>query len=195
MITDRDREIIDHIYQFEFATINQIAKIFCRDQKFGYDIARRRLKKIITQGDYMKSIRNSETNELIFVPIDSKIKKISKHDVLLMNYYTELIGLGVEIEVFEKEKQFKNMFVDAFCVLKFGGYRLYQLVEIQLRHDFVDMTRFKDAVPSIVSNTSNYYPKIVIVQDTKHDYSNENETEMEVVMLKTDLKDIAKVLL
>jgi hypothetical protein len=37
MITSRDRDIVKHIDQYHFASIEQVQKIFFKEQKYGYD--------------------------------------------------------------------------------------------------------------------------------------------------------------
>lgn len=195
MITDRDRELINFIYKYEFATIEHITTMFFSQQKYGYDVCRRRLKKISDNGDYIRSFKNLETNQLIYTSLESKVRKVSKHDILLMDYVCSLINLGCEIELLEKEKEFENIFIDALCVLRFNGYRYYQIIEVQLRHDYVDLDRIKEKEYEILMETNNVHPKIIIIQDTRKDYEKDNKTDCEVVVLDTKLKDIAKVLL
>ena len=195
MITDRDRDIINFIYDIGFITIDQAGKLFFTDSKVPYDLARNRLKKLVKQDLYIKAIRNTETKQLLYVPKESKLKRVSKHDLLVLDYLAELKCLGCEVETVEVEKDFGGIIPDAYVRFIFNGYRYHQLLEIELRHDYVDINRFNKVKDKIIQETNNILPTIVIVQDTNKDYSADNKTDMEVVQLRTNLNDVAKVLL
>lgn len=195
MITDRDRDIINFIYDIGFITIEQTGKLFFTDSKVPYDLARNRLKKLVKQDLYIKAIRNTETKQLLYVPKESKLKRVSKHDLLVLDYLAELKCLGCEVETVEVEKDFGGIIPDAYVRFVFNGYRYHQLLEIELRHDYVDINRFNKVKDKIIQETNNILPTIVIVQDTNKDYSADNKTDMEVVQLRTNLNDVAKVLL
>ena len=195
MITDRDRDIINFIYDIGFITIEQTGKLFFTDSKVPYDLARNRLKKLVKQDLYIKAIRNTETKQLLYVPKESKLKRVSKHDLLVLDYLAELKCLGCEVETVEVEKDFGGIIPDAYVRFVFNCYRYHQLLEIELRHDYVDINRFNKVKDKIIQETNNILPTIVIVQDTNKDYSADNKTDMEVVQLRTNLNDVAKVLL
>ena len=195
MITDRDRDIINFIYDIGFITIEQTGKLFFTDSKVPYDLARNRLKKLVKQDLYIKAIRNTETKQLLYVPKESKLKRVSKHDLLVLDYLAELKCLGCEVETVEVEKDFGGIIPDAYVRFVFNGYRYHQLLEIELRHDYVDINRFNKVKDKIIQETNNILPTIVIIQDTNKDYSVDNKTDMETVQLRTNLNDIAKVLL
>lgn len=195
MITDRDRDIINFIYDIGFITIEQTGKLFFTDSKVPYDLARNRLKKLVKQDLYIKAIRNTETKQLLYVPKESKLKRVSKHDLLVLDYLAELKCLGCEVETVEVEKDFGGIIPDAYVRFVFNGYRYHQLLEIELRHDYVDINRFNKVKDTILQATNNTLPNIVIIQDTNKDYSVDNKTDMEVVQLRTNLNDVAKVLL
>lgn len=195
MITKKDREIIRFIEVMGFATIYHIGRAFYNYSDYKYDLARKQLKKISREGDYIKSFRNTETNQLIYIPTYSNIKKVSKHDILMIDYVAHLRELGVDLETVEIERDFGGSTPDLFVKFKFNGSRYCQLVEVQLRHDFVDVNRFKDKMPLILEETNNYAPDLVIIQDTRKDYEKINETCMKIIRLDTNLSDLPKVLI
>lgn len=196
MITDRDKEIIDFIELIGFSSINNIANMFFTNQKYSYDLSRRRLKKISEMGKYLKSFRNSETNEIIYIPCDSKIKRISIHNVKILEYICKLKTLGCEIKETEIEPIFGNTIPDAFVKFEFERIEYNQLLEVELRHDYVDLKRYKkpEVINSILERTEGYAPDLVIVQDTNKDYNKENDTDFRLYQLKTSLDGLAKVL-
>ena len=69
------------------------------------------------------------------------------------------------------------------------------MLEVQLRHDYVDINRFNKVLTDILSVTNNVLPSIVIIQNTNKDYSIDNKTDMKVIRLNTALDDVVKVLL
>lgn len=197
MITKRDREIINFIYAIGYLSIDQCSKLFFSDRNYAYDLARKRLKKISEQADYIKPILNAETKQTIYVPKEVKIKKISKHDLLLLDYLAELKVLGVEVEKVELVPDLDGAIPDMFIKFTFDGYRYYQFVEMQLRHDFVDIEKFNK--PGVISKiyelTNNTRPRLVIIQDTKKDYNKDNPTAMKIIQLNTNLDGLMKVLM
>lgn len=195
MITERDREIINFIYDIGFVTIEQAGKLFFTDSKVSYDLARNRLKKLVRQDLYIKAIRNTETKQLLYVPKESKLKRVSKHDLLVLDYLAELKCLGCEIETVELEKDFGGVIPDCYIKFVFNGYRYHQLLEIQLRHDYVDINRFNKVKDKILEETNNVLPNIIVIQNTNKDYNLDNKTGFDVVQVRVDFGEIAKVLL
>ena len=123
------------------------------------------------------------------------MRKVSKHDILMIDYVAHLIELGVKLETVEIEKNFGGVIPDLFVKFTFNGTRYCQLVEVQLRHDFVDVNRFKDKMQNILKETNDYAPDLVIIQDTRKDYDKINETCMKIIRLDTNLSDLPKVLI
>lgn len=194
MITKRDREIISFIYDFGFITIQQCSKIFYRNCISAYDLARRRLSKIEANGNYIKSKQNTETKQILYVPKDSSLKGISIHDKLIIDYLAELYYLGADIENCFIEKNYDGVIPDAVIVFTLGSYRYYQILEIQLRHDIVDISRYEKALQTILQDTNNTIPTIIIVQDTRKDYYKDNKTDFDIIQIKTDLKGVGATL-
>lgn len=197
MMTDRDRDIIKFIESIGFASIKNISDMFFGDCRYGYDLSRKRLKKIYDCEKYIRKFVNKETNEIIYTPIDSKVKNISIHNMKVLEYVCKLKGLGCDISEVEFEPVFGSIKPDAYIKFKFNGYIYFELLEMELRHDFVDLKRLKkqDVIDSILERTGDVYPKIIIVQDTRKDYNRDNQSDFEIVQLDCSLKDIAKVLI
>jgi len=197
MLTQRDREIISFIDNIGWATINNISDMFFSQNKFSYDLARKRLKKIKEIGDYIKCFVNSETTETIYVPYNSSKKKVSIHDVMVLNYVCKLKLLGCKIEKTEIEPMFNNIKPDALVQFTFNGYRFYQLIEMQIRHNLIDLDRYNNqgVIESILNQTNNTIPKLVIIQDTKINYADNNPTQLDIIQMDTSIEDIAKVIM
>lgn len=197
MITKRDREIINYIYSIGFVTIDQCAKLYYSNSKYSYDLARRRLKKIAEQADYIKPMLNTETKQTIYIPSEKKVKRISKHDILVLDYLAALKTLDFNIEKIEITPNFGGVIPDAFIQYTFNKYRYCQLVELQLRHDYVDILRYNkpDTIAAIMEKTNKVKPKLIIIQDTNKNYNKENNTLFKIIQLNTKLDEITKVLL
>ena len=194
MITDRDREIINFIDKIGFSTINHIADLFFKDNNFSYDLARRRLKKIRDNGNYLRSVYCSEVNKLIYTPIDSKKISIKVHDIKLVDYLIKLKKLGCILKEFEMFPKFYSVIPDMFVRFEFDGYEYYQLVELQLRHENVDVNRLskEDNIKSILTRCDNTLPTLVVIQDTRYDYSN-LDTPYDIIKINTDMSNIGKI--
>ena len=197
MITDRDKNIIDFINKIGYSSIQNIQDMFFVNNRYGYDGARKRLKKIEEMGDYIRHFKNQETNEIIYIPSDSKLKRISTHNIKVLNYITKLSTLGCKITNVELEPVFSNIKPDAFIEFEFNSYRYYQLIEVQIRHDYVDLNRFKnkETIDSILKYTENVMPKLIIIQDTNREYAKDNDTEFNIIQIGVSMDDIAKVLI
>lgn len=194
MITDRDREIINFIDKIGFSTINHIADLFFNGNNFSYDLARRRLKKIRDNGNYLRSVYCSEINKLIYIPINSKKTSVKIHDIKLVDYLIKLKKLGCNIKEFEMFPKFNNVIPDMFVRFEFDGYEYYQIVEIQLRHDNVDVNRLskEENIRCILDRCDNTLPTLVVIQDTRYDYSN-LDTPYDIVKINTDMSNIGKI--
>lgn len=197
MITDRDKEIINFIDKIGYVSIQNIQDMFFTNSRYGYDGARKRLRKIEEMGEYVHHFKNQETNEIIYVPYKSKLKRVSIHNIKVLNYITKLATLGCKITNVEIEPVFNNIIPDAIVCFEFNNYRYYQMIEVQIRHEYVDLNRFKDieTVNAILDYTNNVMPRIIIIQDTKRDYEKDNDTEFNIIHIGLSLDDIAKVLI
>lgn len=194
MITDRDKNIISFIENIGYATINNIAEMFFNNSKYSYDLARKRLLKLYKSNN-LKKIHNFDTNEVVYLPYDSKRKAVSFHDIKLINYITKLSMLGCKINKVLIEPIFNNIKPDALISFELKGYMYYQLIEVQLRHAGVDLNRFKnnDTINSILKESDNVAPKLIIIQNTNRDYEKENDTIFPITKINTDMDNILDV--
>ena len=112
MITDRDKNIISFIENIGYATITNIAEMFFNNSKYSYDLARKRLLKLYKSNN-LKKIHNFDTNEVVYLPYNSKRKSVSFHDIKLINYITKLNMLGCKINKVLIEPIFNNIKPDA----------------------------------------------------------------------------------
>lgn len=194
MITERDRMIYNHIDKYNFATIEQIQKIFFREQKYGYDVARRRLN-LLVKHEYLKCSRNYATNQNIFY-IDNNYRKVNIHSMLLMDYYSELISNGAEVISFEKEKEFAGGKVrsDGFCIFIFNGFKYYQIIEVHASHNKLNVKKYEDEEVrnELLALCNNVLPNLILIDDTLRQGTVEVK-DMEIVQLDFNLDAFPKV--
>lgn len=197
MLTPRDREIISFIDSVGWATINNISDLFFTNNKFSYDLARKRLKKIKEYGEYIKNFQNQETNETVYIPYNSNKKKVSIHDIMVLNYVCKLKLIGCNVEKIELEPTFNNIKPDALIQCTINGYRFPQLIEMQIRHSLINLDRYNNqgVMDSILDKTNNTIPQLIIIQDTKINYKDNNPTCMDIIQMDTSMYDIGKVLM
>lgn len=203
MLTSRDREVISFIYNVGYSTISNIADMyFSKDEfgnriKFSYDLARKRLKKIKEMGDYLKSFTNLESNETVYVPFNSNKKKVSIHDIMVLNYACKLTTFGCKLDSIELEPIFNGIKPDAMIIFTINNTQYYQVVEMQIRHNLIDLDRYtkEGVMNSILERTDGYIPRLIIIQDTKIRYSENNPTNMEIIQMDTGMWDLGKVVM
>lgn len=195
MITERDRKIINFIDSVNYASISNIASLFFSESKFSYDLARKRLNKIKNMGEYIKSIQNLETNELIYIPYNSNRKRVSIHDITVINYACKLYELGCEVKEIIIQPIFGNIIPDAYIRFVYDDYQYQQLVEVQIRHNKPDFEKYKsvDVMNKILEKTEETIPTLVLIQDTNIKYE-DDELNMDIVQIQTNLRDASKAL-
>lgn len=154
MLRERDLKMINHIQKYGFLTINQAYKIFFTDRRCGYDLARRRLAKLVEQGHIKSNMDYLSSSEKIFYLVD-KYMQPSKHTILIMDTYAELVALcgGVEKEdnnkgvlEFEREQEWKSIKrrSDGYGIFIMGEY-LYEIFIEVIYHIGTDRkTRVED---------------------------------------------------
>lgn len=194
MITDRDRSIFNHIEKFNFATIENIQKCFFKEQKYGYDVARRRLN-LLVKNEYLKCSRNYATNQNIYY-LDAAYKKPSLHAVLLMNYYSELVNSGANVIHFEKEKDIYDGKVraDGFGIFEFNGYKYYQVVEVHVSHNKLNLEKYKDEEVrnDLLKICNGVLPNLIVIDDVIRNSTVEIK-DIELVHLDFTLEGFPKV--
>ncbi|MGL5647846.1 MAG: hypothetical protein ACRDDY_08340 [Clostridium sp.] len=195
MITKKDTDIINYIYSAKFATIEQIGYIFFNHSKYAYDMARRELNKILREDKYIRMFRNTATNQNVYVPIESSMRKLSLHNIKAMDYLARLKNLGVELEKVEVEKEINGVIPDLYVIFKFNGARYRQVIEIQTRHEVADINKYIKIENILNELAEGHQTDIIVVQNTNKNYSEVNETNLKVIQLDLDLTQIAKVLL
>ena len=128
MLTDRDLEILEWIDKYKAISVEQARYIFF---KGSYESARRRLS-ILEKDKVIKSYISRSTKQKVYY-ID---KKISDHDLYILDYIKELKKLNCEIiDIKLKPLYLKGLIIpDAFVRFKFSKYTFNTLLEVDFAH-------------------------------------------------------------
>lgn len=170
MLVQRDKDILRFVEKYGGITIYQCAKMYFKNAKHSYDLARKRLKKIYDMG-LLKYYTNKMTDERVYY-ID---RKLSPHDIYVYNFYAELIYYDAVIHEFIHEPRWMgNKYrSDGFFKFSFNGIMRIACVEVDLTHN----TNFDKYIEIYESNEiqEKYggFPMIVVINDEAIEYSND----------------------
>lgn len=196
MITDRDRNIISYLEKYKYATIEQLEKIFFREVKYSYNVVRRRMAEIRNAG-YIKSIRDVETNKVVFIYNDGKTKAPDRHRLIVLDVLANLHYQGFKIREFEIEKfwQDGNIRSDAFAIfiLENLNNRYHFFIEVHLSNNDINLEKY-----DVLFETGevqeylgrNIYPRILLITDKDVEYNCKNS---KVIKLNTKLDGFASI--
>ena len=128
MLTNRDLEILEWIDKYKVISVEQARYIFFRGS---YEAARRRLS-ILEKDKMIKSYTSRATKQKVYY-ID---KKISDHDLYILDYLKELKKAGCNIVDIKIKPQYLNgvMIADAFVKFKFYKYTFNTILEVDFQH-------------------------------------------------------------
>lgn len=128
MVTKRDKEILIWIQDYKAITINQAKVLFFNNS---YDNARRRLRLLEQQG-ILNSYILRETKEKVYY-ID---KKISLHDIYVLDYIKKLKELGCRIvDIVIKPRYLNDSLIpDAFVKFAYNDDLYITFLEVDYKH-------------------------------------------------------------
>ena len=128
MLTSRDKEVLTWIENYKAISINQCSILFFSNS---YEGARRRLKQL-EEMQYLKSYIIKESKEKIYY----WDKKISKHDLLILDFITAMKFNEAELLEYKYQPQYLNGDIrpDAFMIFKYKDKVLFILLEVDLHH-------------------------------------------------------------
>ena len=165
MLTNRDKEILQWIHEYDVLTINQAKYLFFNG---AYDNARRRLRTL-EQQEILNSYICKDSKEKVYYTN----KKRNQHDIYVIDCIVKLISLGCNILEVKLKPSYLNgeLVPDAF--IKFGlGDDLYLVfLEVDYRYA-TELLKFKSLYERLYKEKSeheeflNTFP-IVIVSSFK----------------------------
>lgn len=207
-LTDTDHEVLQFVEQYGAITINQCRNMFYNIQIKGYEIARRRLGKLVSYKK-LNVYRDMDLNQNVY----TMGKKISQHGILALDYHSELVKLGCNMVYFKQEQPWiivdkKPMyFSDAYCCYIFEGKVYFDIVEsvrtknIEVQK-YIDIYNSKEAhilsdeiYKQLGGNPKNLFPRLIVIDDVKHKNDLYVNDDIKIIQLDFKLKNISKVLI
>lgn len=164
MLKQRDKDILRHLEQFKAISLKQADKLFFQN----YKTASRRLLEL-EERELVKSYKNKVTDEKVYYIED----KLSAHDLLVMEFYTELIVQGAKVIKFTKPHLLKDMIrPDAFIEFQHKGDLYFCFLEVDLTH-FTSFSKLKlyeklSKDGEIQKECYGVFPSIVILREHEH---------------------------
>lgn len=133
MITDRDRAILEFLREYKFITLEQLQKVFFKDSKQGYNIARRRMQALLELG-YVCSAKSKLNKKNVYIINDPlvKIKMPDEVDLILLNLLSELLYLGFDVKKFTMQTENKRKFGNGFARIQKSNSTLNLIIDVQV---------------------------------------------------------------
>lgn len=149
MLMERDLKILDWIDNYKAITIEQAQHLFFNGS---YEAARRRLSTL-ENDKTIKSYTAKATKQKVFY-VD---KKISDHDIYILDYIKALKSCGCEIVNIKIKPRYLNdlMIADAFVKFKFNKYTFNTLLEVDYTH-FTELDKLNVLYEKLAKDTSRY---------------------------------------
>lgn len=136
MLTRRDKDILIYLENHKAITVKQAQTIFFEGN---YEGCRRRLNELLDM-KVLKSYISKLTNQKVFY-ID---KKVSDHDLLVLEVHCRLIKEGCKIRKFRKSDRYLNDLIrpDAFIEFEYNNNLFFVLLEVDHTH-YTGIDKFK----------------------------------------------------
>ena len=122
-----DKEILKFVEKYKVITISQCEKMFYKN----YELARSRLSALKKKG-VLDSYKDERTARLVYFVKD----KVSSHDLMIRDFYAELINIGAEIIEFNTSPQYLNDLIrpDSYIHYKYEGKEYHTMLEVDYKH-------------------------------------------------------------
>jgi hypothetical protein len=189
MLTNRDRQILRFIETFGGITIYQCSKIYFKDSKHQYDLARKRLK-ILYDMNLIRYFTNKLTNERVYCDD----KKITPHKTYLLDVYATLLTNNVKVLNLDFEPQWLDgkYRSDGFFLIEYNGTKRIMCVEVDITH-MTKVEKYEEVYASgEIQKKYGAFPLIVIVGDIISEYKSKN---FDVVYLDYKLNNFTEKVL
>lgn len=177
MLTQRDKQILKFIESFGGISIYQCSKAYFSDCKHGYDLARKRLKKMYDMG-LVKFYTNKLTNERIYC----NDTKITPHKTYLLDVYATFLQNNCKILSFDNEprwmvsKDYPNgkYRSDGLFIIEYNGKKRAYCAEIDVTHT-TKMEKYEEIFHSGEwLKKIGGIPAIIVVGDVLTEYHSDN---------------------
>ena len=198
MLTARDRMIIKHIEQYGFITNRQARELFFgRASVKAYEVARRRIKAILdSKIGFTKKEKplltgqNKLTGENVFY----YGKPPTYHDLQIMNVYSGLVFLGIEVTMFKKHAEWLGgkYISDAFIAYKDGDINNIACLEVCHTNNDTHLKGYEElhGTNDLQLKFNGAFPKIVLVGHS----GKIPDTFLKVIDVHEDLSNLHTIL-
>lgn len=177
-ITDKDNNTLKFVEQYGSITVRQCAKLFYNNQSYSNQTANKKLNKLVKYGK-LKVSRDISGNANVYY-FD---KKLSYHDLLVLDFYCELKALGVQIHYFKRNQSWQEgkHISDGFCCYSIGDKLFFNIIEVVRFHQ-LDKDRYNtlyksnevqkfcsDLYKTLGGKTElNIFPRIILIDEVTH---------------------------
>ncbi|WP_026887745.1 hypothetical protein [Clostridium beijerinckii] len=128
MLTQRDRDILSWIQDYQSITLSQCTYLFFDGN---YEGCRRRMKQLEDM-ELLKSIPNTLLKSKVYF----QEKLISDHNLFVYEFFKVIKKNGGDIIKFQLQPQYMNKKIrpDAFVIFSYQGNVYFVLLEVDLTH-------------------------------------------------------------
>lgn len=191
------------VEEYGSITISQCYKMFYNNAKYGYDIARRRLNKLVAYGKLKVTRDNMLGQNVYYVN-----RKLSSHDLIVLDFYAELVRTGANIVLFKQRYPWMGgkLVSDAFVCYVFNGNLYFNIVEVVKTHS-VDVDKYLELYKSgeaqricceiykRLGGKEDYdgFPTLIIIDDIKHKNPIYINDKITVYQLNFNMQDFPKI--
>lgn len=202
-ITDTDNELLRFVEENGSITISQAQNMYYNTQKFGYEISRRRISKLVKYGK-LKFTRNNEIGQNIYY-ID---KPLRTHDVLIMDFYAKLVNNGARIVYFKSPQYWQtvdSLRSDAFAFYFIGNKPYFNIIELVRTHE-VEREKYhrlfdngeanvlcNELYKHVGSQNINVFPRMIILDDVQHKQGYYYDEKIKMVQLDLKMTNFVKI--
>lgn len=201
MITKRDRKILEFLREYKYVTLEQLEKMFFKETKQGYNIARRRMKALVDLG-YILCNKSKINKKNIYRINDtlSKIKMPTESELIMLDLLAELMYLDFEIIDFVIKEE-KNKFQDGYTKVKKNNKIANIYIDVQLTNmnhnlEYFKFNHLKEGKERKESknNSSNVEEYIVLIISDKFYHDIKDIEFVKVRQVSTSLTGLEEIL-
>jgi hypothetical protein len=203
-ITDKDNETLKYVETYGSITVRQCGKLFYNNQSYSNQTANKKLNKLVRYGKLKVSKDISGNANVYYYD-----KKLSYHDLLILDFYCELKSLGVKIHYFKSNKSWldDSHISDGFFCYSIADKLFFNIVEIVRTHrldkkkyiklyESNEVQQFCNDLYQSLGGTDqlNIFPRVILIDAVQHTdnylYINDN---IKVIQLDFKMNNFSSI--
>lgn len=193
MLSKANKDLMIYLEKYHAITINQCMRHFYKSE-YRYDVARKSLRELEKKG-ILQSYQHGITGEKVYY----YDRKVSAHDLYILEFYSLLVEHGCTNIEFIKEPRYLNNLIraDGYFSFQFEDNLYFIILEVDL-NNFTSASKFQMYEKlyrdkTLEEQCFGTFPMIVIMSfNRKIRYESEN---FEVVYLDFSLSDFKNSIL